>query len=235
MDGFCILRNHFPVDALISVLDAFTPTLLEYEQANRNKPNRGPNRHYISLPFEPPYFDTRFFFDDTALSIIREILNDEIRIDQYASDTPFLGSEYQDIHSDIQPLFPEEPEYVHPPQILALNFTMVDVTEENGAFEVAKGSHLVPKADGLKKVEAGEFPLEPLFLNVGDVLLRDPRCLHRGSPNKTETPRPVAVIAYSRNWFTRGHRERNVVPSQIFETLTSEQKTLMERLRSDPI
>jgi hypothetical protein len=230
-EGFCILRDHFPGDKIATLHKGFGPRLEAYERANRDKPNRGPNRHYIPLPFEPPFFDTRYFFDETALRIIRQILGDEVQIDQYASDTPFRGSVHQDIHSDVQSLFPECAYYIHPPQILALNFSLVDVTLENGAFEVARRSHRVPKVEGLGMIESGEFQLEPLLLKVGDVLIRDPRCLHRGSPNMTNTPRPVAVIAYSRHWFIRGHRERNRIPSEIFDTLSEEQQTMVERLR----
>ena len=50
-------------------------------------------------------------------------------------------------------------------------------------------------------MKSGEIPLEPVFLNAGDVLLRDPRHIHGGTPNRTSTPRPVAVISYVRSWY----------------------------------
>ena len=35
----------------------------------------------------------------------------------------------------------------------------------------------------------------PFTLNIGDVLIRHPWVLHRGTPNATQTPRPLATIA----------------------------------------
>ncbi len=37
----------------------------------------------------------------------------------------------------------------------------------------------------------------------GDVMIRDVRGLHRGTPNTTPIPRPMVVIGYSRKWLHR--------------------------------
>ncbi|GAB1544894.1 hypothetical protein NUACC21_75700 [Scytonema sp. NUACC21] len=52
-------------------------------------------------------------------------------------------------------------------------------------------------------MESGEIQLEPVTMRVGDVLIRDVRGLHRGTPNRTATPRPMVVIGYSRRWLFR--------------------------------
>ncbi|MEC9380760.1 MAG: phytanoyl-CoA dioxygenase family protein, partial [Candidatus Latescibacterota bacterium] len=62
-----------------------------------------------------------------------------------------------------------------------------DVTPENGPFEVCDGSLHIP--DSIEKLTNGELEFTPLYLRVGDVLVRDPRCIHRGSPNITDIPR----------------------------------------------
>ena len=43
--GYYILRKHFPVDAVAA-----------YLAEHADEPNRGPNRHYIDLPFRPPLY-----------------------------------------------------------------------------------------------------------------------------------------------------------------------------------
>ena len=40
--------------------------------------------------------------------------------------------------------------------------------------------------------------IEPLLMTLGDVMIRDVRALHRGSPNHTEEPRVMVVIGYNR-------------------------------------
>jgi hypothetical protein len=37
----------------------------------------------------------------------------------------------------------------------------------------------------------------------GDVMIRDVRHIHRGTPNRTAVPRPMVVIGYSRRWLHR--------------------------------
>jgi len=40
-------------------------------------------------------------------------------------------------------------------------------------------------------------------MQLGDVIIRDVRALHRGTPNRTNEPRPMVVIGYSRRWLFR--------------------------------
>lgn len=74
---------------------------------------------------------------------------------------------------------------------LAVNFPLIDVTEENGPFDVARGTHMMSKGEALRRLESGEVKLEPVLLKSGDVMIRDVRHLHRGTPNRTNTPRPM--------------------------------------------
>ena len=85
---------------------------------------------------------------------------------------------------------------------LAVNWPFVDVTPERGPFQMAEGTHLLPKAEALARIEAGEIPLKSLLMEVGDVMIRDPRCLHRGSPNLTSTPRVMAGFGLVRPGIT---------------------------------
>ena len=147
---------------------------------------------------------------------------------QYATDTPLSHSVYQAVHADVGDLFPEEPT-PYPPALIAVNFPFVDVTPQRGPFEVARGTHLLPKEEALAKINAGDIALEPLFMQAGDVLIRDPRCLHRGSPNRSETPRVVAVIGCQRAWLQRtvNHDERPI-PREQWDGMSEEER---KRLR----
>src|SRR5688572_28771273 len=228
--GFCILRGQFPAAVIREFREAFAPLLREYAAANADGPNRGPARHYIPLPLRPPFSDRRVLFDPDVLAISRKLLGQDMTFAQYATDTPSKGSTHQDVHCDLPPLFPEEPDLWHPPHVLAVNFSFVPVTPENGPFEVARGSHRLPREVTLRRINAGELPLEPVYLDVGDVMIRDPRCLHRGTPNQTDEPRPVAVIGYERSWVYRPHLDENPIPRETWETLNEEERRLMRKM-----
>ena len=232
-DGYCILRGHFPVDAVESCRVAFGPIAEAYLAENAEKPNRGPRRHYIPLPFRPPLYNSAFFNDDTILAIASGILGEQMVLDQFASDTPYKGSVHQDVHGDLQALYPELPDVILPPHFLGVNWPFVDVTPERGPFQMAEGTHLLPKAEALARVEAREIPLKSLLMEVGDVMIRDPRCLHRGSPNLTNTPRVLAGFGLVRSWYYRHHTDRYPIARSFWETLSEREQQLLQRLAID--
>lgn len=233
-DGFCILRDHLPRSAVEAVRDAFAPLLDAYVREHDDNPNRGARRHYIPLPFRPPFYHPAFFNNDAIIAITSGILGEELAIDQFASDTPLKGSVHQDVHADIGPLFSDQPDLLTPPALIATNFSFIDVTPAHGPFEVASGTHRMPRAQALADIEHGRIPLKPLCLNVGDVLIRDVRTLHRGTPNTTDQPRGVAVISYVRHWFRReGHQSENQMPAATWAMLSEREQRLLRLIPRD--
>ena len=70
-------------------------------------------------------------------------------------------------------------------------------------------------------------------MNAGDVLIRDPRCLHRGSPNKTDVPRIVAVIGATRSWMWRGPERlrESSIDRDVWEGLSDEQRPRLQHFQ----
>jgi hypothetical protein len=217
-DGFCVLRGHFPKAKMQVWQERFAPLLTAHIEREGNLKNRGAERYYVTLPFDAPFADEEIFADPLILAIVGKLVGAGFTMVQLATDTPLLGSEYQDIHRDAPPLFPETGRET-PPFQLAVNFPLVDVTAENGPFEVARGTHILTKEEGLRLIESGARPLEPICLALGDVMIRDVRGLHRGTPNKTAEPRPMVVIGYSRRWLFRPEVSINI-PRRVWETLS---------------
>src|SRR4051794_16704088 len=229
-DGFCVLRNFFSRDKLQRWSNAFRPLLQKHIETQGDMQNRGSGRYYVTLPFAEPFADAEFFDNDDLLAIVHRLVGSDAIFVQLATDTPLRGSDYQKIHRDTPPLFPETGEET-PPFQLAVNFPLVDVTPENGPTEIARGTHMMPKQHGLRRMQAGEIELEPVTMRLGDVMVRDVRGLHRGSPNRTETPRPMVVIGYSRRWLLRPEVSVRV-PRAALDTLSARARHL---LRFNPI
>jgi ectoine hydroxylase-related dioxygenase (phytanoyl-CoA dioxygenase family) len=201
-DSCTILRGALPVETIDAWNAAFQPLLLEAIEREGDDPNRGANRYYVTLPFHDLWADPAVVDNDAIMAVVEELVGADGVMCQLASDTPLLGSEHQDLHRDTQLLFPETGVET-PPYQLAVNFPLVDVTAENGPMEYAPGTHLTSKAEGFRRIEAGEVALKPVLMNRGDVMIRDVRHIHRGTPNRTATPRPMVVIGYSRRWLFR--------------------------------
>jgi ectoine hydroxylase-related dioxygenase (phytanoyl-CoA dioxygenase family) len=226
--GYCILRGHFARPLLDACRDAFWPVLLGYLGSHGHEPNRGAHRHFLPMPFTPPCFAPSFFFDDEVLRLVRSALGDRVVADQWGCDAPVNGSEYQGTHADYQrPLFEEVPDLPLPPYMLLVSFGLVPIMAENGPIEIAPGTHRMPRADALRAIDTGEIELRAVPLALGDVLIRHPWALHRGTPNTTSLPRALVTIRYVRRWYADSSRDVEALPRAVWESLTPEERTLM--------
>ena len=226
--GFCVLPGHFPHRLIRDCRDAFWPVLLAYLQAHAGEPNRGPYRHFLPMPFEPPCFVPEFFFDTGILRIVRGLMGDQVVADQWSCDVPLRGSDYQEVHADYRrPLFEEAPDLPLPAYQLVVSFGLVRIGPEHGPIEMAPGTHRMPRAQALRAVQASEIVLRPVPLAAGDVLIRHPWVLHRGTPNTTDTPRALASIRYVRPWYADHSREVSAMGRATWRALTPGQQGML--------
>lgn len=199
-NGFCILRNHFNAEKMSAWKDEFL-SILKARIENGTASARGAQRYYVSLPFRPPFADPEVYEDEDILSIVNKLAGGEIVMPELATDTPLQGSEYQVIHRDHPQLSPDLPEN-EPwrPFQFAVNFSLSKITLDNGPFEIAPGTHLLTDKEARQQIESGEAQrnLVPLLMEPGDVMIRDVRALHRGTPNHTDEPRVMVVVGYNR-------------------------------------
>lgn len=231
-ESFCVLPRHLDPETLTRWNADFAPLLEANVASADDDPNRGPRRYYVTLPFAGTFADPRIVFDTDVLAICRRLVGDDMVMCQLATDTPLLGSEPQTIHRDSPGLFPEWDRET-PPYQLAVNVSLVDVTPANGPTEIARGTHLMSKAEGMRRIESGEIPLEPVLMALGDVMIRDVRHLHRGTANTTKVARPMVVIGFSRKWLRRPEVTVRI-PQSTWETFTDEQRALLRFERVVP-
>ncbi|HYO63543.1 MAG TPA: phytanoyl-CoA dioxygenase family protein [Pyrinomonadaceae bacterium] len=229
-DGFCVLPGHVSAATIEAWRETFAPLLERHIRREGHRLNRGPGRYYVTLPFVAPFADPAVYEDEDVLAVVFRLVGEDAVLHQLATDTPLNGSDYQDIHRDAPPLFPETGRET-PPFQLAVNFPLVDVTQENGPFETTRGTHMMSKEEGLRRIETGEVKIEPLLLRAGDVMIRDVRGLHRGTPNRTDVPRPMVVLGYSRRWLHRPEVSIRV-PRATHEGLSERARFL---LRFNPV
>ena len=226
-DGFVLLPDHFPVETMRRWQQQFAPLLAPHiaaSHAEGGNGNRGPGRYYVTLPFEGDFADPAVICDDDIVSIVERIAGPDPVMCQLATDTPVKGSGFQDWHRDTPPLFDDFAET--PAFQLAVNFPLVDVDERNGSLETTRGTHLMSRDDALRALEAGEIAAERVPMRLGDVMIRDVRGLHRGTPNYIDEPRPMVVIGYSRAWYFRPEVSISV-PKRVFDALPPRAKRLL--------
>jgi hypothetical protein len=226
--GYCVLRQRFAPTLIHACRDKFWPILLGYVDTHRDSPNRGRRRHFLPMPFEPPCFHPEFFFNGDVLGVVRDAMDDRVVADQWGCDVPLAGSAHQNLHVDYQrPLFAEVPDLALPAYMLVVSFGLIPITRDNGPIEIVPGSHRMRQKEASRAVETSELEIQPIPLDIGDVLIRHPWALHRGSPNTTDVPRALVSIRYVRRWYADDSREVSVMPRAVWESLTPEQQSVM--------
>jgi hypothetical protein len=160
---------------------------------------RGPQRFYVEI--HPQQF--RGFVDlmthPWVTGVCAGVLGADWKAVELGFDIPFDGALGQPWHRD----FPSPPESYEGRRLtsLAFNLTTVDTTEAMGPLEVAMGTHWTPGLD----FQNGMFPQReeaPAYEAVavrryaqrGDISARSALTIHRGTPNRSGTSRPVLVL-----------------------------------------
>jgi ectoine hydroxylase-related dioxygenase (phytanoyl-CoA dioxygenase family) len=77
------------------------------------------------------------------------------------------------------------------------NVAVVDTTIENGAIEVAPGTHKKFYKFWRFAVERPHRHARRLSMRSGDVLIRTSRLWHRGMPNLSRSPRPMLAMTFT--------------------------------------
>lgn len=224
--GFCVLRGHFSAPLINACREAFWPVLID--SMKDKEPNRGPYRYFVPMPFRRPCFMPEFFFDADVLDVVRGAMGERFVADQWGCDTPIRGSEYQNVHVDYQrPLFPEVPDLLLPAYMLVVSFGLAPIRRASGPIEIAPRTHKLPRQVAFRAVQSGGIEMQPILLELGDILIRHPWALHRGSPNTTYIARPLVTIRYVRDWYADNSREVNAIPQAVWRSLTTEQRSMM--------
>jgi len=223
-DGICIVKGLFDRAGIREWAEAFEALVERRRPIPGGLAPRGPGRFYVTLPWIPPFADPAVFAAPSLLRLLDKVFAQEYALVQLAVDTPVLGSDFQELHRDHRPLFSED--FHTPPYALAANFPLCAVTEENGPLQMVRGSHRMPKQEAFAMLKRGDLKIESFPMEEGDLCLRWPYALHRGSPNRTQRQRPMVVMGYVMHWLRTLKVELDV-PRNIYDTLDPKVRAML--------
>src|SRR5690349_3451334 len=84
-DSLVVLPGHFPPEKLAAWRQAFEPLLAAQMAKEKDDPNRGAQRFYVTLPFVAPFCDPDFYEDEDILAIVERVAGPEPVMCQLAS------------------------------------------------------------------------------------------------------------------------------------------------------
>lgn len=160
--------------------------------------NHDLNRWNMHLPTDPIFLNENLIAHPKVLNVIDSLAGKDSVAFILASDTPYPGSGFQNIHQDF-PRFG-----------FTVNIPLVDFEEENAPLELWPGTHIRRGENSsnafhthnvnLTKEEinaiAKEVPSKRMLIKAGSILIRDHRLVHRGTANTSNSPRPCISIWY---------------------------------------
>jgi|SRR5580698_4003094 ectoine hydroxylase-related dioxygenase (phytanoyl-CoA dioxygenase family) len=242
LNGFAVLENVIARDVIDRVHDDWLELanhLLEHDREKTAVDSRDfrKNRIRMDIPFRRPYIDAPFIANAFVVPIVERLLGEDCRLFYYSADAPMPGSDYQVVHADYRPFFPES-DAVLPPAGLAVNFPLVDVTEGNGPMEAWPNSHRMPEKAFVAKEalqDAARYLTPARMLTPrGSVLIRDIRMWHRGTPNNSNHMRPNLALVYGRSWWDGAFlpQETLGITRAAYESLSERAKQLV---RLEPV
>ena len=192
LNGFVLLANALSTDLVDKIYGDWINLANHLLENDPEKTDVGisefrKKRIRMDTPFRDPYTDPQLVANSFAMPIIERILGEDCRVCYYSTDAPLPGSDYQVVHADYKPFFPES-DVVLPIAGLVVNFPLIEVTEGNGPMDVWPNSHLLPeRAYSAARIPDAARSIEPtkMLTPKGSMLIRDVRMWHRGTPNKS--------------------------------------------------
>ena len=198
-DGIIGLKGAFPPDWAEELGEDLAALFEEALRTPGGAVGRGPKRFYVEIHPERIRGFLALVTHPWVEAVCAAVLGPKYKIVEIGFDVPGPGAVHQPWHRDFPA--PEETRTGRRLNSLAFNVTTVDVSEDMGPFEIAPGTQW-DEPDGF---EHGMFPPKSLYGRYearaqqkmpkrGDISARSALTIHRGTPNRSNKPRPALVL-----------------------------------------
>jgi phytanoyl-CoA dioxygenase PhyH len=198
-DGFTSLKSAFSREWAKQLGEDIEFLFHEALQRPGGAVGRGPKRYYVEIHPERIRGFVELATHPWVTAVCEAILGPKYKIVEIGFDVPLPGAMNQPWHRDFAA--PDDTLIGRRLNSLAFNLTTVDVTAEMGPFEIAPGTQW----DDPSEFEHGMFPPQSLYqryesraqkkmAQMGDISARSALTIHRGTPNRSNTPRPALVL-----------------------------------------
>ena len=207
-------------DGFVALSDVLSTQQLSFAQAGADRivaqqkdsipfteANRGYARYSFGQQIQHP--EWRMLVDlSTTLPILNSIWkNKDYKCSGAGGDYSHPGATIQYLHSDIKDVLNDPLDqvciYDLPTPFIVINFLMTDFTENNGAIRFVPGTHRTRLRPPSIKEEPTHWKKSIIRAPAGTAILRDVRCWHGGTANRSMAPRIMTSAGYYAPWFNR--------------------------------
>lgn len=231
-DGIAARKGAFTTDWVDALREDLMAAYERAMQRSGGAVSRGPQRWYVEIHPE----EIRGFADVAShpwvTGMAEAVLGPDYRFVEIGFDVPFQGAKNQPWHRDFKS--PAETYEDRRITALAFNMTAVDVTPDMGPFEIAQGTQW----DDGREWNHQMFPPREIwsrfeelavrkFPQRGDISVRTPLALHRGTEHASPTARPVLILGLLREFEAKPEEHDLAVTRAYYDSLPA---TVQEHL-----
>jgi len=204
----------------------------------------GDGRYMFTIRLQAPFMNPAVYAAPKVIPVVRELLGQDCIIQSIGTVCAYPGSGMQHVHRDNPPLFAEAGglNAFFPPYALHVIVPLVDLDETTGTTALWEGSHRIKSsrdANRWSKEQLAQLEGAALtFPKMGDCYFMDFRLRHAGTPNRSDRPRPILYLVYSRRWFQdRKNFDMQsplLISREEYENIPAEYRHLFENARPTP-
>ena len=212
-DGFVALSGALTGDQLAFAQEGARRVVEEQTAAIPfDRANRGYARYSFGQQVHHP--EWAMLADlDTVLPALEAIWgNDGFTCSGAGGDYSLPGAEIQHLHSDMNDMLKDPLGQVNvydlPTPFIVINYLMTDFAEVNGAIRFVPGTHRTRLRPPPLDDEPDHWKRSIVCAPAGTALLRDVRCWHGGTANRSDGARVMSSAGYYADWFRRPGGDR---------------------------
>jgi len=219
-DGFVVIKDALNAEQLATARRGADRVIAEQMAAvDPAKANRGLWRYSFGQQLQHPEWQMLVDLDTVLPTVDAIWASKDYTCSGAGGDYSAPGAKIQALHSDMGEMIHDPRGHASirdlPAPFIVVNFPLVDFTVENGA------TRFVPCTQRSRE-RIPTIEEEPLWMQqnylcapAGSALVRDVRCWHGGSENRSDIIRPMVSVGYFAPWYSR--------PSIASTALTREQ------------
>ena len=224
-DGFVCIRDALTRDQLALARAGADRVVAEQMRVTPlAEANRGHARYSFGPQLHHPEWtqldiEARVFFHHV---LERAAAGADFQCSGGGGDYAAPGARMQHLHADIRDFLDDPLGRVTvmdlPTPYIVVNFLVTDFTTENGPTRFVRGTHRnrhpIPALDE----EPNWMQESVLVAPAGTGLIRDVRCWHGGTPNRSSGIRIMTSVGYSAPWFRLANR--HPLPRDVYQGLS---------------
>jgi ectoine hydroxylase-related dioxygenase (phytanoyl-CoA dioxygenase family) len=224
-DGFVVMRNALTTEQLAYARSGAERVIAQQTAAiPLEDANRGYARYSFGSQLHHPEW-AQLIDLQTVLPVLEAIwASGDFHCWGGGGDYSLPGARIQKLHADIVDMLRDPQGRVTvmdlPTPVIVVNFPMVDFSEVNGATRFVPGTHRTrhpaPSLD-----EEPEWMKRSIVCGPsGGAVIRDIRCWHGGTANRSDEIRPMTSVGYGAPWFL-WQRKENPLLRAVYDGLSA--------------